>query len=228
MSEFHKVWIEQCDAAHEIRVRYGVKAAFDYLVGEKLLNFADAATTRPEFARELPRFVATFEACLRREEMRTHIARHRARADCAGGPVEEVEEDDDLFREEPGGSRGARPAVRHDQGIVDRGGAWHFVNVGLKPQPASSTQEVLAGLVERVTFHNAENGFCVLRVKARGQRDLVTVVGHAATIAAGECITASGEWVNDRTHGQQFKARFLKHLGADHARGHREVSRLRA
>ena len=34
--------------------------------------------------------------------------------------------------------------------------------------------EVLAGLVDRVTFHNAENGFCVLRVKARGQRDLIT------------------------------------------------------
>src|SRR5258708_8368413 len=77
-------------------------------------------------------------------------------------------------------------------------------------QPQSSTQEVLAGLVERVTFHNAENGFCVLRAKARGHRDLVTVVGHAATISAGEWITASGEWVNDRTHGQQFKARFLK------------------
>jgi exodeoxyribonuclease V alpha subunit len=77
-------------------------------------------------------------------------------------------------------------------------------------QPESSTQEVLAGLVERVTFHNAENGFCVLRAKARGHRDLVTVVGHAATIAAGEWITASGEWVNDRVHGQQFKARFLR------------------
>ena len=33
----------------------------------------------------------------------------------------------------------------------------------MKPTPESSTQEVLAGLVERVTFHNAENGFCVLR-----------------------------------------------------------------
>jgi hypothetical protein len=61
-----------------------------------------------------------------------------------------------------------------------------------------------------VTFHNAENGFCVLRVKARGHRDLVTVVGHAATISAGEWITASGEWTNDRTHGQQFKAHFLR------------------
>ena len=51
----------------------------------------------------------------------------------------------------------------------------------MKP-PAESTTEVLAGLVERVTFHNSENGFCVLRVKARGHRDLVTTVGHAAMI----------------------------------------------
>ena len=56
--------------------------------------------------------------------------------------------------------------------------------------PASST-EVLAGLVERVTFHNEENGFCVLRVKARGQRDLITVLGHAAMIVAGESVQAS-------------------------------------
>ena len=77
-------------------------------------------------------------------------------------------------------------------------------------QPQSATQEVLAGYVERVTYHNAENGFCVLRAKARGHRDVVTVVGHAATISAGEWITASGEWVNDRTHGHQFRARFLR------------------
>jgi acyl-CoA synthetase (AMP-forming)/AMP-acid ligase II len=80
----------------------------------------------------------------------------------------------------------------------------------MKPTSESSIQETLAGLVERVTFHNAENGFCVLRAKARGHRDLVTVVGHAAIISAGEWITASGEWTNDRAHGQQFKARFLK------------------
>ena len=80
----------------------------------------------------------------------------------------------------------------------------------MKTQPHPSDREVLAGLVERVTYQNAENGFCVIRVKARSHRDLVTVVGHAATIAAGEWITASGDWVNDRTHGQQFRARFLK------------------
>ncbi|MGA9891686.1 MAG: ATP-dependent RecD-like DNA helicase [Xanthobacteraceae bacterium] len=80
----------------------------------------------------------------------------------------------------------------------------------MKTQPHPSDREVLAGLVERVTYQNAENGFCVIRVKARSHRDLVTVVGHAAIVSAGEWITASGEWVNDRTHGQQFKAQFLK------------------
>jgi exodeoxyribonuclease V alpha subunit len=97
----------------------------------------------------------------------------------------------------------------------------------MKPSPENSTQEVLAGLVERVTYHNDENGFCVLRTKARGQRDLVTVVGHAATIAAGEWITATGEWINDRTHGQQFKARFLRTSAPTVCRGHREVPRVR-
>src|SRR5215208_1377042 len=70
--------------------------------------------------------------------------------------------------------------------------------------------EALAGTVERVTFHNAESGFAVLKVQARGKRDLVTVVGHAPVIGAGEWVTASGAWVSDRTHGVQFKADVLK------------------
>jgi exodeoxyribonuclease V alpha subunit len=84
------------------------------------------------------------------------------------------------------------------------------VNGQARHQPEPSAQEVLAGLVERVTFHNSDNGFCVLRAKARGHRDLVTVIGHAAMISAGEWITASGEWITDLTHGQQFKARFMR------------------
>ena len=75
---------------------------------------------------------------------------------------------------------------------------------------ASAPIEALAGVVERVTFHNGENGFCVLRVKARGQRDLITLLGHAAMVSAGEFVQASGSWINDRTHGVQFRASFLK------------------
>jgi exodeoxyribonuclease V alpha subunit len=80
----------------------------------------------------------------------------------------------------------------------------------MAPAATVSSTEVLAGVVERVTFHNEENGFCVLRLKARGQRDLITLVGHAAMISAGEFVQASGGWVNDRTHGVQFSASFLK------------------
>ena len=75
---------------------------------------------------------------------------------------------------------------------------------------AGPSAEIVAGTIERVTFHNVENGFCVLRVKARGRPDLSTVVGHAASISAGEWVTVTGEWVNDRTHGPQFRARFLR------------------
>jgi len=76
--------------------------------------------------------------------------------------------------------------------------------------PESQSTEVLAGSIERVTFHSAESGFCVLRIKARGHRELVTVVGNAAEISAGEWVTVSGQWVNSREHGQQFKASFLR------------------
>ena len=61
-------------------------------------------------------------------------------------------------------------------------------------------RETLVGSVERVTFHNADTGFAVLRVKARGKRDLVPVIGHAASISAGEFVHAVGVWLTDRTH----------------------------
>jgi hypothetical protein len=58
--------------------------------------------------------------------------------------------------------------------------ARHFSSAAniMKTEPKPSDRELLAGLVERVTYQNAENGFCVIRVKARGHRELITVVGH--------------------------------------------------
>jgi hypothetical protein len=95
-----------------------------------------------------------------------------------------------------GSRRSSGRQLRMDEALVgvvqDAVGLAPTAPTQMKPQPEPSTQEVLAGLVERVTFHNDENGFCVLRAKARGHRDLVTVIGHAAIISAGEWITASG------------------------------------
>ncbi|MCB5175615.1 SF1B family DNA helicase RecD2 [Microvirga lenta] len=76
-------------------------------------------------------------------------------------------------------------------------------------QAALTLSEHLVGSVERVTFHNDETGFCVLRVKARGHRKPVTVVGHAPAVAMGEVVEASGAWLNDRNHGVQFRATSL-------------------
>jgi exodeoxyribonuclease V alpha subunit len=68
----------------------------------------------------------------------------------------------------------------------------------------------VTGLIERVTFHNEETGFCVVRVKVEGRRDLVTVVGRASSINAGEWLTAEGSWIQDRDHGTQLKADLLQ------------------
>jgi exodeoxyribonuclease V alpha subunit len=78
------------------------------------------------------------------------------------------------------------------------------------PQKTDTPIERLSGSVERVTFHSEESGFCVLRTKVKGQRDLVTVIGSAASITPGEYIECIGIWYNDRTHGLQFKANQLK------------------
>jgi exodeoxyribonuclease V alpha subunit len=66
--------------------------------------------------------------------------------------------------------------------------------------------EQLSGVVERVTFHNPDTGFAVLRVQARGRRGLVAVVGTVPSVTAGEYVEATGAWVQDRDHGEQFKA----------------------
>ncbi|MFZ4700879.1 MAG: YrrC family ATP-dependent DNA helicase [Candidatus Methylumidiphilus sp.] len=78
------------------------------------------------------------------------------------------------------------------------------------PDNQTHPLERLGGLVERVTFHSEESGFCVLRVKVRGQRDLSTVIGSAASVTAGEYVECLGNWINDRSHGLQFKASQLK------------------
>ncbi len=73
-------------------------------------------------------------------------------------------------------------------------------------------REALAGYIERVTFHNPDNGFSVLRIKARSHRDLVTVIGYAPTVTLGEFIQLTGSWVNDPTYGLQFQAASLRTL----------------
>jgi hypothetical protein len=94
----HKIWIEQCEATHTVRVRFGLKAAFDYIVGEKLMNFAEAASHHRAFAQELPRFISEVRKMFTPEEIGaqlTRIERERNQKD------EDVLDDDYPLRESP-------------------------------------------------------------------------------------------------------------------------------
>ncbi|MEI7851765.1 MAG: hypothetical protein WCH86_08025, partial [Kiritimatiellales bacterium] len=68
----------------------------------------------------------------------------------------------------------------------------------------------LDGQIERAVFRNEENGYAVLRVKVRGHKDLVTVVGTVSSANPGEWLAADGEWITDTHYGQQFKAESMR------------------
>lgn len=76
--------------------------------------------------------------------------------------------------------------------------------------PRTVMSETITGQVDRVTFHNPENGFAVLRVKVKGRTDLVVVVGQVTAVSAGEHLEARGRWAVDANHGPQFKAEEIR------------------
>ena len=99
--KLHEIWIEQCEAALSIKQRYGLDAAFDYLVAEKLLNFSEAATQHPTFAKELPQFVAEVRSIFTRKELCSEIERlEREERQRVADAVDDAEEDE-LLREKP-------------------------------------------------------------------------------------------------------------------------------
>lgn len=69
------------------------------------------------------------------------------------------------------------------------------------PERRSAAEEI-SGVIERVTFHNDESGFCVLRVRARGRREEIMVVGSLPSVTSGEWLVA--RFVRDKEHGLQF------------------------
>ena len=73
VSDFHKVWIPQCDAALGIRERFGIEKALGYLIGEKLLNFVRTSETEPDFAAEVPAFIARIREDYEPHELRAYL-----------------------------------------------------------------------------------------------------------------------------------------------------------
>jgi hypothetical protein len=81
-----------------IRARFGLKAAFDYLVGEKLITFVSATSRHPGFARELPRFISEVRRMFTPDEIRTHLAQMEHEQNKENW---NVSEEDDRLRESP-------------------------------------------------------------------------------------------------------------------------------
>jgi hypothetical protein len=71
---FEKIWVKQCNATKGIRRRFGAKSTLDYLIGEKLITFAEEAERRPEFAKELPRFLAAIWQAFNQYELAGYVA----------------------------------------------------------------------------------------------------------------------------------------------------------
>jgi hypothetical protein len=96
-------WLEQCRATATIKKRYGPKSAFDYLVAEKLLDFAGLAEREPELARQLPRFISAVRHIFEADEIRTHLARVEREQEALEfvSLDEEVSDEGDVFREDP-------------------------------------------------------------------------------------------------------------------------------
>lgn len=68
----------------------------------------------------------------------------------------------------------------------------------------------IQGVIQRITFHNEENGFCILQVLDDSTDKLITVTGNSIAIVSGESLEATGEWVTNKQYGLQFKAASIK------------------
>jgi hypothetical protein len=80
LMRFEKIWVKQCKATKGIKRRFGAKSALDYLVGEKLMMFADEAEGRPAFAAELPRFLAATWQVFNQYEIAGYVASQKPAA----------------------------------------------------------------------------------------------------------------------------------------------------
>jgi hypothetical protein len=100
--EFHKIWIDQCNATEDIRDHFGLEGALDYLIGEKLFTFLTASERDPRFAAEVPAFVAEIRRLFTAAEIRDYLD-HLERTKYLAPPDPDLEIDDldDEIEDEP-------------------------------------------------------------------------------------------------------------------------------
>ena len=69
----HKIWVEQCEAAESIEDAFGTQKALEYLVGEKFLNFLEAAESDKDFRSEIPTFVEKIKTIFERWQLASYL-----------------------------------------------------------------------------------------------------------------------------------------------------------
>ena len=72
-----RIWVEQCEAARTVEDEFGTDKALAYLVGEKFLNFLEAAETDAEFRAEIPAFAAEILTIFERWQLAEELERAR-------------------------------------------------------------------------------------------------------------------------------------------------------
>jgi hypothetical protein len=98
---FQGIWKEQCEAARSVREQHGVVSALDYLIGEKLMIFAETAISRPEFARELPRFIAEIRCTFGAKEIRIYLEHLERMQTLEDEELSDQTTEDDILIETP-------------------------------------------------------------------------------------------------------------------------------
>lgn len=109
----HEIWRDQCDAARDIRNRFGADSALEYLIGEKLMNFAEAAETRPEFVGELPAFAREIRSIFSVRELEAFFDNAQR-----AGP--DVAEEEDVEDDEPESAAERLFLVQREKAAQDR------------------------------------------------------------------------------------------------------------
>lgn len=96
MKRFQDIWLDQCEAGQRVLDNHGADSALDYLVGEKLMAYVGTAEERPEFARELPKFVSRVREIFGTEVLAAYVATlSETYEECERAAVETIETGND-------------------------------------------------------------------------------------------------------------------------------------
>jgi hypothetical protein len=120
MEKLCKIWVEQCEAARGIEDQFGTDKALSYLIGEKFLNYLDAAERDPEFRAEIPAFVAEIKDIFEPWQLAEYLEKARQSEPFDPSLYDEDDDPEDIEMER----RDDRRRSANDLLLVERAREW--------------------------------------------------------------------------------------------------------